>query len=1159
MKYKIIILLILIIFSFSVSSVSAMDDTNDTVVSEDNLLSVNDLELQSNDTYSVSEENNDNVICEDSSSDDLNYGYWAIASDVKDLNFTDLSEHGVTDILLNYQVYEKYNQSFVESLALTAKEYGINIHIWAQIFYYGGSWIKPVDWRGNVNYKYFDSKIAELETYARTKGIAGIHYDYLRFLGSEYSYNSAWQNPGGKEAITYFVKQSCEAIRKINPDIIISATLMPEINMLEPVYGIEYSEISKYFDVVMPLAYRGKFNQDSDWVKYITEYFVNNSHGSEVWTGLQGYVSDYDKNNLLPIVELNNDTISALNGGAKGVIMSKINNCPNMDFNNLTVDENKLTSFEYLYYKISSASETLDLENDFIFNETTDNAFVNGVKIDHSILINGNNHTIDGKNLARIFNITGNSITLANINFKDAFTDNNGGAAYITGNWVMFANCTFTGSFAENLGGAVYIRGDYGLFENCTFINSFTNDTGAGLFVDGYNVRIFNSSFIDNFAKVEAAALYIKDNRAVIEGCKFINNSAKYTGAVLLLSQNARIYDSYFENNTAEVSAAAVGMGSRSNMGIINCVFVNNGAYNEGGAAIFINKALNTKIINSTFIDNFAHYNGGAIFWSYGDNGIIVNSTFINNTATEKGGAIYHIGDNITLADNVFVNNSCVNGSALYLNNGDNNVITKNVFLSNDIYMNNIDNSQILNSVILDETTLNNSIVLFINNWFGNTNDNINESLNDYANNWLYLNAMADKTMIGEDASVKFYFDQFNTFKSFDIPEITLKLSGENVILENDSVLVGESFNCRITDYGAYVNASFDDVILRYDLPIADVNVIADNLTKYYGGSQRFIVNVLDSQSNPISNKSVNISINGAQYERVTNENGSASVGINLNPGEYNATINADNITVYSIVEVLSTVDAEDLIKVFKNESQFYASFKDSDGNALANSKVSFNINGVIYERTTDVNGSAKLNINLMAGEYVITSYNSVTGEMHANNITVLSRFSENSDLVKYYRNDSQYVVRVIGDDGNPLGAGENVTFNINGVLYTRSTNESGYAKLNINLGPGDYIVTAEYKTCMVSNNIKVKPVLTANDMSMTYGDGSKFTSHLLDGEGNPYQNQTIDFNINGVFYKRTTDVNGDGKLDINLMPGEYIITSSYNGYNISNKITVSS
>ena len=35
------------------------------------------------------------------------------------------------------------------------------------------------------------------------------------------------------------------------------------------------------------------------------------------------------------------------------------------------------------------------------------------------------------------------------------------------------------------------------------------------------------------------------------------------------------------------------------------------------------------------------------------------------------------------------------------------------------------------------------------------------------------------------------------------------------------------------------------------------------------------------------------------------------------------------------------------------------------------------NINGVFYNRTTDENGIARLNINLQAGEYIITtSYN---------------------------------------------------------------------------------------------------------------------------------------------------------------------------------------
>ena len=136
------------------------------------------------------------------------------------------------------------------------------------------------------------------------------------------------------------------------------------------------------------------------------------------------------------------------------------------------------------------------------------------------------------------------------------------------------------------------------------------------------------------------------------------------------------------------------------------------------------------------------------------------------------------------------------------------------------------------------------------------------------------------------------------------------------------------------------------------------------------------------------------------------------------------------------------------------------------------------------------------------AGEYVITAMNMVTGERAANNITVLSRFTENKNLTKYYRNASQYTVKVLGDDGKAVGAGETVRFNINGVIYERTTNASGIAKLNINLQPGDYIITAEYKGCVVSNNIKVLSVLNATDITMKYRDGTKFEAKLLDGQG---------------------------------------------------------
>ena len=158
---------------------------------------------------------------------------------------------------------------------------------------------------------------------------------------------------------------------------------------------------------------------------------------------------------------------------------------------------------------------------------------------------------------------------------------------------------------------------------------------------------------------------------------------------------------------------------------------------------------------------------------------------------------------------------------------------------------------------------------------------------------------------------------------------------------------------------------------------------------------------------------------------------------------------------------------------MYRNGSQFYAYFCDSEGNALVDAVVTFNINGVFYNRTTNASGWAKLNINLAEGEYIITSYNLVTGEVCSNLITVLSRICENYDLVKEYRNGSQFVVCVLDECGSPA-VGVNVTFNINGVFYTRVSNSTGYVKLNINLPSGEYIITTSYEGCVVSNKVTV-------------------------------------------------------------------------------------
>ena len=372
-----------------------------------------------------------------------------------------------------------------------------------------------------------------------------------------------------------------------------------------------------------------------------------------------------------------------------------------------------------------------------------------------------------------------------------------------------------------------------------------------------------------------------------------------------------------------------------------------------------------------------------------------------------------------------------------------------------------------------------------------------------------------------------------------------------------------ETFSAPIngTDVSVYFEATGATILALHQMIVVehgDILVVeVYDVEKYYMGSERFYVSVTNFLGTPVVNQSVDITINGVTYTRSTNENGTTSIPLGLNSGEYDVITVVGNKTFVSFVTILPTVNGEDLVKTFRNATQYSATFIDSEGELLPEgTEVTFNINGVMYNRKTNENGTAKLNINLEPGSYIITATNPVTGEMYSNNITVLPVI-ESNDLTKYYRNDSQYVVTLLGDDGKPVGAGEKVTFNINGVFYTRTTNESGQAQLNINLEAGTYIITAMYKNCSVANTITVLPILSANDLNKTYGEPDQFVATLVDGQGNPYANQKVEFNVNGVLYYRTTGSDGQAKLNINLQPGEYIITSSFEGCNIANKITV--
>ena len=422
------------------------------------------------------------------------------------------------------------------------------------------------------------------------------------------------------------------------------------------------------------------------------------------------------------------------------------------------------------------------------------------------------------------------------------------------------------------------------------------------------------------------------------------------------------------------------------------------------------------------------------------------------------------------------------------------------------------------------------------------------------------------------------------------VPEFKERVNSTiNVVLPKDATgtvtveIGGKNYTANVTDgvanviipglgVGDYNITTTYSGDAKYDLmtkkgnitviPNVDVNLDVDDVVMVYHDGTRLVAKLTDYQGKPIVNATIYFNINGVNYARTTDANGTASIALNLESGAYPVIVAYNGSASYSkiskniTVTINPSIIADDLVKMYKNDTKFSAKFLGSDGKVLANTTVKFNINGVLYTRTTNNDGVGSLAINLRPGEYVLTAYNPVTGEQQGFNITVKSLIVT-QDLTKYYMNASSFQATIYDKNGS-LAVGKNVTFNINGVFYTRTADENGVVSLAINLRPGEYIITTIYEGLDIGNNIVVLPTLVTHDINMTYMDGSKFTAQTLDGHGKPLANQNVSFNVNGVFYHKVTDDNGFASLTIRLMSGKYIITSSWNDFQTGNNITIS-
>ena len=348
---------------------------------------------------------------------------------------------------------------------------------------------------------------------------------------------------------------------------------------------------------------------------------------------------------------------------------------------------------------------------------------------------------------------------------------------------------------------------------------------------------------------------------------------------------------------------------------------------------------------------------------------------------------------------------------------------------------------------------------------------------------------------------------------------------------------------------------------------VSDYNMTVDIADIVKGENATITVSVPEDGTG-----SVIVTINGTDYKG-TVVNGTAKVIIpGLDEGTYKVVTfytgdnKYDSMIVNGTITVnkntKTTLTMDNLVKYFNGPQKLMAKLVDGFGNPIANATVYFTINGKVYARITDENGTASIAIRLLPGEYKASALFNGTDDYDVTSVNasvLVKNTILGNDTTLYFRNGTQYVAKFLDSNGKAL-ANTDVKFNINGVFYTRVTDENGIARLNIRLDPASYIITAYNPVTgeQKANNITVLPRIIAKDLSMKYLDGSTFNAALVDGQGKAISGVNITFNINGVFYHRTTDADGVTKLNIRLMPGEYIITSMYDECWASNKIIIS-
>ncbi len=534
------------------------------------------------------------------------------------------------------------------------------------------------------------------------------------------------------------------------------------------------------------------------------------------------------------------------------------------------------------------------------------------------------------------------------------------------------------------------------------------------------NVRFINGQANNRIEPNSGGAIDSSGDNLKIINCEFTTNSAQYAGALLSQGNNASIIDCTFDANTVEYGGGALYVDGDDSL-VDNCIFLDNMGYHVGAAVVWAGS--NGILSNSLFVNPVSDANrisqfGGAVLWM-GSNGILTKSSFFNNVAKNNGAAVYWKGINGSLTYCIFGNNTSPNDLA-YWGNPD---YLKNNFWGMNLYS--------------AEDVISHRLIYCEGSFVP-------------PSNWVNLNLI-------NSSSIGFVLNDGSELEDF-MPDYSVKLTND---VKNNTIT---PLSSKITE---------NTIGFIYNSTVSEVDTI--KLTNAYGLDEEFAIygdsivvsrtgNDTKDLENAISKATDGSTIflgkNACYHIKDLNiDRNVALIGVNV-------TIILENTSklVFNVSKTnprkSSVISASNMV-VYRLEKSKYlkAVLKDNDDNLLASKSLQIIVNGKIYNRTTDSNGSVSVLLtSLVSGKYSIVVYLMGDDEYDSSiavcNLTVKKQKPTLTIQTKTLKvKTKNKVVKVLfKDQFKKPQSKKTLKLTINKKTYTAKTNSKGVASFKVTL-----------------------------------------------------------------------------------------------------------